>query len=590
MNRPLPPEIQTKPSGGSPLQNGNEAEPRDAVPHLDGARLRRLLESGAAWLEAHVPHINALNVFPVPDGDTGSNMLATMRSALKALADSQSGTESPASVVEVARRAARGAVLGARGNSGVILSQILSGFAQMQERTERLAPGDLAQAFRRASDSAYQAVMKPVEGTILTVARAVAEEAERAAAESGDVQELFRRITQAGQEALARTPEMLPILKQAGVVDSGGQGLVTLLEGMLHGLRGEPSPAPASQVEPGPPQALPELEEPPPMLAEGRYGYDIQYLIHGENLDVEAIRARINSLGECPLVVGDSRLVKVHVHALTPGPALDFGASQGMLDDVVVENLDRQFQAFAQQGAEEREPTGPGALKPGALRTEDLTGVGIVAVAAGDGLAQHFQELGASAVIRGGQTMNPSTEELLAAVESVAAEAVILLPNNGNVLLAARQAQKLASRPVYVVPSRSAPQGFAAMMAFDYSQDGPTNAANMAQALEQVRTVEVTTAVRDSQVDGLAVAQGDVIGLLDGKLVATGSDDAQVIEAVLGQIDLDEYEFLAIYYGEGISAQAAEALAERLATRYPEQEWEVHPGGQPHYRIILSIE
>ena len=579
-------EFATPKTRDESLPRNEPASPGpDRTHHLDGARLRQLFETGVSWLEAHAPHINALNVFPVPDGDTGTNMLATMRSALKALAESRSGAEAGESVVEVARRAARGAVLGARGNSGVILSQILSGFAQMQERKEHLTAADLARAFRRASDSAYQAVMKPVEGTILTVARAVAEEAERAAAESGDVHELFRRVTQAAQEALARTPEMLPILKQAGVVDSGGQGLVTLLEGMFHGLRGEAAPSLAHPLETDEPQALPELEELPPMLAEGRYGYDIQYLIHGQDLDVAAIRAQINRLGECPLVVGDSSLVKVHVHALTPGPALDYGASQGMLDDVVVENLDLQFQAFSQKEAGGTEPAGPGELK-----TEDLTGVGIVAVAAGEGLAQHFRELGASAVIRGGQTMNPSTQELLAAVESVSGEAVILLPNNGNILLAARQAQELASRPVYVVPSRSAPQGFAAMMAFDYSQDGPTNAANMTQALEDVVTVEVTTAVRDSQVDGLTVAQGDVIGLLDGKLVATGSQDAQVIEAILGRMELDEYEFMAIYYGEDSSAEEAEALAEALAARYPELEIEVHPGGQPHYRVILSIE
>ena len=569
-------EIETPSDGISPLDR------------IDGARMKELFRFAAHWLERHAATINALNVFPVPDGDTGTNMLMTMRSAMKEIAEYTSH-----SATDIAERFARGALMGARGNSGVILSQILRGFARAGQDKEFYTASDVAHALRQASESAYRAVMKPVEGTILTVARAMAEGAEEAAIDTKDIREQLRRATQSARAALLRTPEMLPILKEAGVVDSGGQGLVTILEGMMRQLRGEtagdestPETAPAA-VGFGSGMQI-HLDAPPPTLDGERYGYDIQYLIRGERLDVAAIRLYIGGLGDCPLVVGDETLVKIHVHALTPGPALDYGAGLGMLDDVVVENLDLQFADFFAQQAK----AAPSASDGGRLgvTTESITGVGIVAVAAGDGLAQAFRDLGVSAVVTGGQSMNPSTEDLLQAIASVQAEALILLPNNKNILMAAQQAAELTERPVFVVPSRSTPQGLAALMAFDYSKNAADNASLMGEAIHHVVTVELTVAVRTTNINGIDVRAGDVIGLLDGQLSAAGQDKLAVAQQMLDRIDLAEYEFAALYYGEGEDAESAESLRSALEECYPAIDFECHPGGQPHYSFIFSIE
>lgn len=578
--------VETLPVVAPPA--GQTPEP---LAHIDGPQLKQLFHSAALWLERHVPTINALNVFPVPDGDTGTNMLLTMRSAMKEVSDFT--TQSAA---EMADRFARGALMGARGNSGVILSQILRGFARAGQDKESYTAADVAQAFREASESAYRAVMKPVEGTILTVARAVAEGAEEAAAETSDIREQMHRITLAARDALGRTPEMLPILKEAGVVDSGGQGLVTILEGMLRQMRGEALPQESAQengASPGgdslrlDPEMQALLDAPPPTLDGEHYGYDIQYLIRGEGLDVPAIRTYISGLGDCPLVVGDDTLVKIHVHALSPGPALDYGAALGMLDDVVVENLDLQFADFA---ARQASPAVEQPKRETQVTTESLTGIGIVTVAPGAGLAKAFTDLGVSAVVTGGQSMNPSTADMLAAIDGLSAEAVLLLPNNKNILMASEQAQELATRPVYVIPSRSVPQGLAAVMAFDYSADAAANAQTMAEAIHHVVTVELTVAVRTTNINGIDVRAGDVIGLLDGQLMAANADLLPVIHQILDRIDLDEYEFAAIYYGEDESEESAEALRADLESRYPEMEFVCHPGGQPHYNFIFSIE
>lgn len=590
LDAPSPPEISgnDQPAGDA-LSSPTPLPPQPlAMHHIDGAQMKELFRAAAQWLERHAAAINALNVFPVPDGDTGTNMLMTMRSAMKEIADYTSH-----SAADVADRFARGALMGARGNSGVILSQILRGFARAGQDKEAYTAADVAHALRQASESAYRAVMKPVEGTILTVSKAMAEGAEEAAAESMDIREQFFRAAQAARAALQRTPEMLPILKEAGVVDSGGQGLVTILEGMVRQMRGESDPqesaaeAPAAAPDFGAEMQI-HLDAPPPTLDGEHYGYDIQYLIRGEGLNVAAIRTVINGMGDCALVVGDETLVKIHVHALTPGPALDYGAGLGMLDDVVVENLDLQFAEFAaHQSQASAEAEG---AKAGGITTEALTGVGIVVVAPGEGLAQAFRDLGVSAVVTGGQSMNPSTEDLLSAIRSVQAESVILLPNNKNILMAAEQAKALAERPVFVIPSRSTPQGMAAVMAFDYSKDGPANAEGMAEAIHHVVTIELTVAVRTTNINGIDVRAGDVIGLLDGQLAAAGDDELSVAQALLDSIDRSEYEFAAIYYGEGQDEESAERLCAALEERYPQLEFHCQPGGQPHYSFIFSIE
>ena len=580
-----PPAPNREATGIAPAEMPTE----EAAPvnQIDGAQMKELFRAAAHWLERHALAINALNVFPVPDGDTGTNMLLTMRSAMKEIANFTSHSSA-----EMADRFARGALMVARGNSGVILSQILRGFARSGQDKDVYTAADVAHALRQASESAYRAVMKPVEGTILTVARAMAEGAEEAATETKDIREQLRRATQSARSALLRTPEMLPILKEAGVVDSGGQGLVTILEGMMRHLRGETAgDANTPETAPAPvgfgPEMQVHLDAPPPTLDGERYGYDIQYLIRGEGLDVPAIRLYIGGLGDCPLVVGDETLVKIHVHALTPGPALDYGAGLGMLDDVVVENLDLQFADFFAQQADAASARPPGGQ---AMTTESVTGVGLVAVAAGDGLAQAFRNLGVSAVVTGGQSMNPSTEDFLQAMASVQAEGIILLPNNKNILMAAQQAAALAERAVFVVPSRSAPQGLAALMAFDYSKDTEANAGIMTEAIHQVVTMELTVAVRTTNINGIDIQEGDVIGLLDGQLTAAGQAEMGVAQKILDSIDLTQYEFAAIYYGEGQNEESAEALRAGLEERYPDMDFECHPGGQPHYSFIFSIE
>ena len=567
----------------------DENTPTLPLHRIDGTQMKEMFRSAAHWLERHASAINALNVFPVPDGDTGTNMLMTMRSAMKEIANYTSHN-----ATDIAERFARGALMGARGNSGVILSQILRGFARAGKDKEFYTTSDVAHAFRQASESAYRAVMKPVEGTILTVSRAMAEGAEEAATETKDIREQLQRATQSARNALLRTPEMLPILKEAGVVDSGGQGLVTILEGMMRHIRGEVEPEEDTQEEKAPatagfgPEMQVHLDTPPPTLDGKHYGYDIQYLIQGAGLDVPSIRTYISSLGDCPLVVGDATLVKVHVHALTPGPALDYGAGLGMLNDVVVENLDLQFADFFAHQADA--DAAKSAADGVGVTPESVTGIGLVVVAPGEGIAKAFRDLGVSAIVTGGQSMNPSTEDLLQAIGSLRADAVIVLPNNKNILMAAEQAKDLTERTVYVVPSRSTPQGLAAVMAFDYSQDAPTNATLMAEAIHHVVTVELTTAVRTTNVNGIEVKDGDVIGLLDGQLVAAGHNELSVAQKLLDGIDLEEYEFAAIYYGEGQTDESAESLRVALAEQYPAIEFDCQYGGQPHYSFIFSIE
>jgi uncharacterized protein len=568
-----------------------EVNSEDPIYLLDGHHLQRSFESALARLEEAAAAINALNVFPVPDGDTGTNMLMTLRSAIQ-----QSAARASQDAAETAKYLALGAIQGARGNSGVILSQILNGFARAGEGKPKYTAQDLAQCLRRACDSAYNAVMKPVEGTILTVIRAIAEAAEEAAGETPEIREFLKRITTAAHQALQRTPDLLPILKEAGVVDSGGQGLVTILEGMSRYFWGEKvlssSGGENGESETARGAALAasglrvHMENPPAPLAGNRYGYDIQFLIRGADLDVETIHMRVSQLGDCPLVVGNRELVKVHVHALSPVPALEYGLSLGMLDDIVIENMDLQFQAFAAQHANAVTVPTPKS----ALSLESLTGIGIVAVTAGEGLANYFRDLGTSAVVRGGQGMNPSTGDLLEAVNAVDAGSVILLPNNKNVILAAEQAAALADRPVYVVPSRSTPQGFAALLAFDYSQDAEANAAIMAEAIHNVLTIEVTKAARATNVNNLAIQEGESIGLLDGQLISKGDGDLAVISDIFGRIDLAAYEVVTLFYGEERSADEAQALVAELETRHSGLEYEIHSGHQPHYSFILSIE
>jgi DAK2 domain fusion protein YloV len=553
-----------------PDEKGTVSQRRDPtgpVRLCDGRGLKRLVGAGLAWLERHQAAINALNVYPVPDGDTGTNMLLTMQSAYQEI---QNSPDEEVSII--AQQVAHGALMGARGNSGVILSQIFRGFARSVEGIEAFNTLQFAAALREAAAMAYKGVIKPVEGTILTVAREAAEASVTAAASSDDLTYVLEKVVHEARDSVTRTPTLLPVLAEAGVVDAGGQGLYIILEGILRYTKGEQLTIDAELAAAMDLQSL-HLES-----VEG-YGYDVQFIIHGEELNVEQIRETIASMGDCVLVVGDSRAVKVHVHSPEPGTPINYGASMGSISRVIVENMQEQYQDFILSKAQR--PMAP---------LEPISGIGTVVVAPGQGLTTVFESLGASFVVPGGQTMNPSTEQLLKAVESTPSEDVIILPNNKNIILAAEQAKALSEKRVEVVPTISVPQGISALLALNYQADLETNVHIMAEAAKAIETIEITTAVRSVRVNGVSVKKGEVIGLVNGKLKVRGaSPDGVVLEALEG-MQTEEYEIITIYYGESVTADEAQALAEQILSRFPEQEVEVVDGGQPHYHYILSTE
>jgi len=544
---------------------------------FDGQDLKKAMLAAATWLEAHREAINALNVFPVPDGDTGSNMSATMQAAIHEIADSN---ETSAGII--AEKLARGALMGARGNSGVILSQTLRGLAQGLDKKPTFTAGDLAVALQGASRLAYRAVLKPVEGTILTVVKDCAEAA-RSSAESGaDLVGLMQEVVTAARQSVARTPDLLPILKQAGVVDSGGQGFCTLLEGIWRYIRGAATAEIALEVSAA---ANAPAARKGRVSVEEEYGYEVVFLLRGERLDVEAIRQSIIDLGGVSTVVaGDERMLKIHTHTPSPGKILDYGVSLGSLLDINIENLQEQSLAYAADSAAEH----AGAAPPEAIPMGHP--VAVVAVVSGAGFEQVFKGLGASTLVEGGQTMNPSTEELLRAVNDVTTEQVILLPNNSNVILSARQVIGLSPKEVYIVPTETLPQGIAALQAFNFEADFAANSQAMTAAIETVQTAEITTAVRSVQIEGVRVREGDFIGLINGDLVVAGSVKTNVIRDTLQRMNIDNYEIVTLYYGEDETAQDAQETARRIKQAYSHIEIEVVNGGQPYYAYIISAE
>ncbi|MEE8163334.1 MAG: DAK2 domain-containing protein, partial [Anaerolineae bacterium] len=467
------------------------------------------MEASTTWLERHVQTINALNVYPVPDGDTGTNMLLTMRAALEELNNSSAQSASA-----VAHTVSYGALMGARGNSGVILSQLFRGLARSLDKKKTFTALELAQAMKEASATAYKGVIKPVEGTILTVAREAADAAAAAAEERNNLLYVLERTVAEARHSVARTPSLLSVLADAGVVDAGGQGLFVILEGALRLLQGR-------AVE-----AVPELAAAIDLRAiEGQeYGYDTQFVIQGENLNVEEIREAIATMGDSVLVVGDSNTVKVHLHTDEPGTPLNYAAGWGSLKEIVVENMQEQYEEFIL-----------GQTRP-PLLAEELGDIAILVVAPGAGLASVFESLGASAVVPGGQSMNPSTQELLEAIESLNAEKVIVLPNNGNIIMTAQQARELSQKKVVVVPTKTIPQGVSAVLAFNYQADLETNAQMMQRATHGVQTTEITTATRAAQINGVSVEEGEIIGLLNGALTASGNTLEEVVQEMLRQM------------------------------------------------------
>ncbi|HEY7832532.1 MAG TPA: DAK2 domain-containing protein [Ktedonobacterales bacterium] len=561
------------------------------VSALDGQDFKRAMLAAQVWLEEHRDAINALNVFPVPDGDTGTNMTLTLRAATGAIA---SATDT--SVAVIADKLSRGALMGARGNSGVILSQILRGLSNGMNKAETLSAREFAAALGVAAQMAYRAVIKPVEGTILTVVREAAETAERSAAHGADLIALFTDIVAAAQVAVAKTPDLLPTLKQAGVVDAGGMGLATIFEGMLRAMRGE-----TVQLTPREERAEATEFHRGRVSIEEEFGYEVVFLLRGDNLDLEAIRDTITRMGGVSTVVaGDTTLLKVHTHTPKPGEILDYGVSLGSLQDINIENLQEQSLRYAAASAREhgQDPAAANGAHaaavaaPPAPAAPKLTGeIAVVAVAAGDGWTKVYDSLGVAAIVPGGQTMNPSTQELLEACQAVASAKVILLPNNGNVIMSARQVpQLIQGKEVYVVPSDSLPQGVGALLVFNHEADFSANCQAMEAALGSVHTVEITRAVRTVQLDGVNVNEGDLIGLVNGKLIAAGRDLDAIVRDALQRAGVESLEIVTLYYGQEATAAEAEALAGRIRGWFPSREVEVQNGGQPYYMFILSVE
>lgn len=557
---------------------------RPALTQVDGRDLQNLFGAGGVWLERNVAVVNSLNVFPVPDGDTGTNMLLTMQAAVR-----EARAVSSRSAGEVCAALSHGALLGARGNSGVILSQILRGFARALDHHETMDARLFADALVEASRTAYKGVVKPVEGTILTVIREAADRAVIAAAQTNNVAEVLEKTVESAYLAVQRTPQLLAVLKQAGVVDAGGQGLALILEGALRYADGQP----LETTEPiHGAQRLEALGRP-----EG-WGYDIQYHIRGKNLNVQEIRDTISAMGESALIVGDEMLVKVHVHAPNPGAILQYGADQGALVNIVIENMQEQYLAFRQGSTAERRngaenlgvilPHAAAAATPPSL--EHTAGIATIAVVPGEGLKRIFESLGIRAVVYGGPTMNPSAQDLLEAVQRAASEKVLLLPNDKNVILVANQVQELTPQAIRVIPTKTVPQGVAALLAFNAQQDLESNVRVMTSAMNRVRTVELTYAVRSAHIRGIDVQEGKPIALLDGELVAAGDALNSLLLRTLHLAGAEDSEIITLYYGSQVTLAAVQEVRALVSHEFPEQEVELHEGGQPLYPFIISVE
>jgi uncharacterized protein len=549
----------------------------------NGASLRDAFTFAGTVIHHHRERINQLNVFPVPDGDTGTNMALTMTGALEVLDDLPEN----ATASEVASKVAYGALMGARGNSGVILSQIFRGFSNGVDGVTEMSGHDLANALDGARETAYKAVMRPVEGTMLTVIRIAAEAAQEAAATQRSVVDVLRAAHRGAEIALENTPKQLDILRQAGVVDAGGQGVVFILEAMVRSASGDtdlPDWDQTAELD-GDMAFLGMIEE---THGEDVYGYCTNFMVFGSGIDADKVRDEIAAMGNSAVIVGDDTMLKVHIHSLDPGEVLQYATRLGDLDQIKIDNMNLQTETLQTQRA-----TTNGGSTPPVTPTdvEQLHGnLGIIAVAAGDGISQALRALGVTSIVQGGQTMNPSTQELLAAVEASGGDQIILLPNNKNILMAASQVVDLTEKAVRVVPTRSIPAALAALTAFNIDQSLDENVEDMSSAMAEPCAIAITRAVRDVEINGIRVTTGQTIGLINDDLATAGDDELDIVLRTFEAADVDDPELVTIFVGEHVPQAEAEALGEQLGNTWPEAEIEMHNGGQPHYRYIISAE
>ena len=560
---------------------------------IDAEMLRKMFLAGAKRLEANKEYINELNVFPVPDGDTGTNMTMTVMSAARAVASLEE-----LNLKTLCKAISGGALRGARGNSGVILSQLFGGFSKVVKSEEVINAAIAREAFRKASETAYKAVMKPKEGTILTVARGMSDKAWDVLEETDDLAEALRQIIEYGNYILSLTPEMLPVLKQAGVVDSGGQGLMTVMEGAYDALIGKESAdditaddAAAAGTKTSGQVRTEEIE-----TSEIRYGYCTEFIVMLEKefgpKEEKDFKDYLSSIGDCVVCVADSDIVKIHVHTNDPGLAIQKGLTFGSLTSMKIDNMREEHNERLIKDAEKLALLQKNEDKEKEKASQEPPReAGFVAVSIGDGLKAIFEGLGVDHIVEGGQTMNPSTADILDAIAKVNAKNVYVMPNNSNIILTANQAAELVEdKNVIVIPCKTVPQGIAAVINYMDGMSAEENKANMIEEIGHVHSAQITYAVRDSVIDGKDIRRGDIMGLGDAGLLAVGKEIEQtVIDTIAGMADEDS-EIISIYYGADVDVETAGHLREKLAEIYPDFEIEVYEGGQPIYYYIISVE
>jgi len=554
------------------------------VANITTSLFQEMVQAGATRLNKQAEYVNSLNVFPVPDGDTGTNMGMTIENGAKEVSDRSAST-----VGEAAGIFAKGLLMGARGNSGVITSQLFRGFSQSVKDKEELDGAALAAAFQSGVEVAYKAVMKPVEGTILTVSRGAAIGAKKKAESTNDAVEVMRAALEGAKTALAKTPDMLPVLKEVGVVDSGGQGLVFIYEGFLSALTGEFIASEEFQATPATMSEMINAEHHKSVAGhvateDIKFGYCTEIMValkqgptYVKDFDYDEFRNYLNNLGDSLLVVNDDEIVKVHVHTEDPGLVMQEGLKYGSLVKVKVDNMRNQHEAQVEK--EERQ------AKP--VEEKEYA---IIAVVAGDGLADIFKAQGVDYIISGGQTMNPSTEDFVKAVEELNARNIIILPNNKNILMAAQSAAEVIDQPAAVVETKTIPQGLTSLLAFDESKSIEENYERMSASLSDVMSGSVTTAVRDTTIDGLEIHENDNLGMVDGKIVVSNPDMMETLEETFAHMLDEDSEIVTIYVGEDGSEELANELAQALAEKYEDVEVEIHQGGQPVYPYLFSVE
>ncbi|MCY9203219.1 DAK2 domain-containing protein [Bacillus atrophaeus] len=552
---------------------------------LDGRAFAEMILSGSQNLSQNAGVVDALNVFPVPDGDTGTNMNLSMTSGAREVEHLETSD-----IGKVGIALSKGLLMGARGNSGVILSQLFRGFSKSIEQKKEINANEFAAALQAGVDMAYKAVMKPVEGTILTVAKDAAKEAVAAAQKETDIIKLMEAVTEEAEASLNRTPDLLPVLKEVGVVDSGGKGLLCVYEGFLASLKGETVSAKT---------ALPSLDD----MVSAEHHKSAQSMMSTEDIEYgfctevmvrldqdkrefneETFRNDLSRFGDSLLVIADDTLAKVHVHAEEPGNVLNYAQNYGELIKIKIENMREQHTSIISQDlmpADSGAPVAPSTKKQP---------YGIVTVAMGEGISELFKSIGASSVIEGGQTMNPSTEAIAEAVKSVNAEVVFILPNNSNIIMAANQAASVLEQQVFVIPAKTVPQGMSALLAFNPQQEPEVNEANMLDAIQQVKSGQVTYSVRDTHIDGHDIKKGDFMGILNGTIIGSAEDQLAAAKMLLSEMIGEEDEIVTVLYGEDASAEEAAQLEEFLGDKFEDVEVEIHNGKQPLYSYIFAVE